>query len=247
MNILISNDDGISSNGIKDLEKVLSKHHEVCVIAPLKEKSATSQAMTITEKLRVEKVSEKHYVVDGFPVDCVNIGIFGKIFPEIDIVVSGINRGVNMGHDVHYSGTVGAARHAAIHNKYAFAVSSGKISRKSDYTKEAELILELIQKRLSVFKKGIVYNINFPREFIPSLDSIRIAELGLRTYYDVYSVTQIIDNIYEFYMGGSELGNDPRPNSDFDVFDSQKIPLTPILLDTTHNKEVESLKKDFYL
>ncbi|MCB1191216.1 MAG: 5'/3'-nucleotidase SurE [Leptospiraceae bacterium] len=245
MNLLISNDDGISSNGIKALEKVLSQKYKVFVIAPLKEKSATSQAMSITERLRVEKVYENHYIVDGFPVDCVNIGIFGNIFPKIDIVISGINRGVNMGHDVHYSGTVGAARHAAIHNKYAFAVSSGKIDRDSDYTREAEIILQLLQEKLSVFKKGVVYNINFPEEFSPTLDSIEITQLGIRTYYDTYTVTQLIDNIYEFYMGGSQLGHQFSPGSDFDAYYSKKIPLTPILLDTTDYKEIESLKNKF--
>ena len=116
MNILISNDDGITSNGIHALKKALSRKHNVFLIAPAKEKSATSQALTIFHRMHVEKLDDTTYTVDGFPTDCVNIGLFGEIFPEIDMVVSGINRGVNMGHDVHYSGTVGAARHGAVNS-----------------------------------------------------------------------------------------------------------------------------------
>ena len=86
MNILITNDDGISSTGIKALEKILGKNHSTFLVAPLKEKSATSMALTIFDKMRVEKFNSNHYVVDGYPVGCVNIGLHGNIFPKIDLI-----------------------------------------------------------------------------------------------------------------------------------------------------------------
>jgi 5'-nucleotidase len=246
MNVLITNDDGISSNGIKALEKILKQKFQTFLIAPLKEKSATSQALSIFDRLRVEKISSDHYIVDGFPVDCVNIGLHGKIFPEIDIVISGINRGVNMGNDVHYSGTVGAARHAAIHNKLSFAVSSGNISKECNYEAEATVILDLLANHLDSFQRGFVYNINFPKEWKKS-NPIKITKLGVRTYSDAYEANTIYENISEFYLGGSKLGHLILPGTDFEAFYSGHISVTPISLETTAFEEVIRLQDASFL
>ncbi|EMK00014.1 MULTISPECIES: 5'/3'-nucleotidase SurE [unclassified Leptospira] len=243
MNILITNDDGISSNGILALEKVLGKEHNTYLIAPLKERSATSMALSIYDSLRVEKVNENHYIVDGYPVDCVNIGLHGKIFPNIDLVLSGINRGVNMGHDVHYSGTVGAARHGAIHNRKSLAVSSGNLDKNYDYIKEAELVHEILGSWVEEFIPGIVYNINIPEKFEDSLSAIEIAKLGRRTYIDTYESKPIIGGISDFFLGGSHLGYVPEEGTDFDTFFRGKIPITPLSLDQTSPLELEEFKK----
>lgn len=245
MNILITNDDGISCNGIIALEKAFKKKHKTFLIAPLKERSATSMALSIYDKMRVEKVYDDHYIVDGYPVDCVNIGLHGEIFPKIDLVISGINRGVNMGHDVHYSGTVGAARHAAVHGFLAIAVSSGKINIDSDYSREAELLLELLETKPETFKKGIVYNLNFPQEYKPSLSEIKAARLGKRTYFDTYTRTPIIGGIFDFFLGGSELGHIKESGTDFEAYYMNKISITPISLDPTEKPELEILKNMF--
>ncbi|TGK02783.1 5'/3'-nucleotidase SurE [Leptospira langatensis] len=243
MNILITNDDGISSNGILALEKVLGKEHNTFLIAPLKERSATSMALSIHDSLRVEKVNENHYIVDGYPVDCVNIGLHGNIFPKIDLVLSGINRGVNMGHDVHYSGTVGAARHGAIHNRRCLAVSSGNWDKSYDYIKEAELVREILRAWTENFLSGIVYNINIPEKFEASLSSVEVARLGKRTYVDTYESKPIIGGISEFFLGGSDLGHIQEEGTDFDIFFKGKVPITPLSLDQTERSELEEFKK----
>ncbi|PJZ25871.1 5'/3'-nucleotidase SurE [Leptospira hartskeerlii] len=243
MNILITNDDGISSNGILALEKILGKEHNTYLIAPLKERSATSMALSIYDSMRVERVNENHYIVDGFPVDCVNIGLHGNIFPKIDLVLSGINRGVNMGHDVHYSGTVGAARHGAIHNRKSIAVSSGNLDKNYDYFKEAELIREVLNSWTEEFLSGIVYNINIPEKFENSLSSIEVAKLGRRTYIDTYESKPIIGGISDFFLGGSHLGHVPEEGTDFDIFFHGKIPITPLSLDQTSPLELEEFRK----
>jgi 5'-nucleotidase len=244
LNILISNDDGISSSGIKALESVFKQKHNTFLIAPLKERSATSMALTIFDRMRVEKVLEDHYIVDGYPVDCVNIGLHGGIFPEIDMVLSGINRGVNMGHDVHFSGTVGAARHGAIHGKYSFSISSGKFHNDASYIEEAEVVLELIETKLDFFKKGIVYNINFPIEFSKNINEIQLTKLGKRLYTDTYKTKNIIGGVYDFFLGGSELSYIDTPDSDFHAFYLNQISLTPISLDTTDYTELDRITSD---
>ncbi|MCB1160637.1 MAG: 5'/3'-nucleotidase SurE [Leptospiraceae bacterium] len=246
MNILISNDDGIACNGILALEKVLQKKHKVFLVAPLKEKSATSQAMSIFDTLRVERVNDNHYIVDGFPVDCVNIGLHGKIFPFIDMVISGINRGVNMGYDVHYSGTVGAARHGAINNCYALAVSSGKLGHNDDYIEEAEFISSLIEEKFEYFKKKVVYNINLPPGFNKNLSELEITKPGIRTYKDEYKVQNIIGNVFEFCLGGSELGHRSMEGSDFDAYDRGNVSITPLSLESLHEGEYTDMKQYFH-
>ncbi len=243
MNILITNDDGIASNGILALEKVLNKDHNIFLIAPLKERSATSMALSIHNSLRVEKVNTNHYIVDGYPADCVNIGLHGNIFPPIDMVISGINRGVNMGHDVHYSGTVGAARHGAIHKRLSLAVSSGNLDSNYDYIREAELVREVLGVWTENFLPGTVYNINIPKNFESSLSSIETVRLGKRTYVDTYYSNPIIGGISEFYLGGSELGHKEEEGTDFDTFFRGKVAITPLGLDQTNDFELGNFKK----
>jgi 5'-nucleotidase len=239
LKILITNDDGIASAGILALEKVLKRDHETFLIAPLKERSATSMAMSIFDPLRVEKINHDHIVVDGYPVDCVNVGLHGKIIPPVDLVVSGINRGVNMGHDVNYSGTVGAAKHAAIHGIKAIACSSGRIHPTDGYIPEAEMVLKIINEISDSFLKTFVYNINFPPSFSTNMNEIVYTKLGIRKYYDEYEVKPIIENIAEYYLGGSELGNDPIPGSDFEAYNQNKISISPVTLDQTEMAEYQ--------
>ncbi len=246
MNILITNDDGISSPGIHALKKSLSKEHNVFLISPAKERSATSQALTIFHRMHVERLDETTYTVDGFPTDCVNIGLFGSIFPDIDMIISGINRGVNMGHDVHYSGTVGAARHGAVHQRYSLAVSSGNREDGYDYEREAEFIKALIEERLSNFKKGIVYNINFPLEFSKEISDIKLTKLGQRTYSDRYEIAHIKDNTYHYFLALTELGYVNSHGSDFESFYKGYVTLTPITLYTTDNDEFNHLENTFH-
>ena len=241
MNILITNDDGISSSGIKALENILGKSHNTYLVAPLKEKSATSMALTIFDKMRVEKFNSNHYVVDGYPVDCVNIGLHGNIFPKIDLVISGINRGVNMGYDVHYSGTVGAARHAALHKYKSIAVSSGNKEVEYDYISEAEDVSKFVQDHYDNLTPGVIYNINFPVNYKP-YPAIKSTKLGIRTYTDSYDRTIIYENISEYFLGGSELGSLITDDSDFLAYDLGYISITPISLETTAFDEIQKIK-----
>ncbi|MCX8031758.1 MAG: 5'/3'-nucleotidase SurE, partial [Thermodesulfovibrionales bacterium] len=110
MNILISNDDGFKSRGIQLLMEEVAKKHSIFVVAPDRERSAVSHKITLTSPIRVNKVSENVYTTDASPADCIKIAFLGIIKEKIDLVISGINHGPNMGVDVFYSGTVAVAR-----------------------------------------------------------------------------------------------------------------------------------------
>jgi 5'-nucleotidase len=120
--ILVSNDDGIRSNGIRTLAARLGDLGDVIVVAPDRERSATSHAFTLDRPLRVEEVEDGRFMVDGTPADCVYLGLL-KICPrKPDLVVSGINHGFNLGSDVFYSGTVAGAVEAALRDVPAIAM-----------------------------------------------------------------------------------------------------------------------------
>jgi len=242
--ILITNDDGISSAGIKALERVLGREHETFLIAPLKERSVTSMCLTVFQPMRVEKINDNHFIADGFPADCVNIGLYAEIFPPVDLVLSGINRGVNMGFDVHYSGTVGAAKHGGLHGLPALAVSSGIIDPEDEYEREACLVSEFLGRFGGEIRGGEVWNINFPEKISGKggLDQLVLTKLGRRRYTEKYDKKTIIAGVSEFQLNGSLLGHDAEPGTDFEAFYAGKIPLTPILLDMTEKNRLQELK-----
>lgn len=241
MNILITNDDGISSQGILALERFLSRDHNTYLVAPLKEKSCTSMALTLFEGMRVERVNDNHYIVDGFPADCVNIGLYSGIFPEIDLVLSGINRGVNMGYDVHYSGTVGAAKHGALHGKLSISASSVRIDPADGYEREAILVRDFINEYATRLKNDIVYNLNFPEEIRGNKDltELKWTYLGKRVYRENYIKKNIIGGVSEFTLNGSELDRMHEVGSDFEAFENGYIPISAVRLNMTHSEELE--------
>ena len=114
MRILLTNDDGIDAPGIAAMLDVLTSEHEVIVVAPSRERSGASHALTMLEPIRVVSRGQRRWAVSGTPVDCVYLGLHQLCGTAPDLVVSGINRGANLGDDVFYSGTVGAALEAAL-------------------------------------------------------------------------------------------------------------------------------------
>jgi len=233
MNILFTNDDGIHFPGIQALADTFKSFANVFIFAPAMEKSATSQAMTVFDDIYVKKIDERTYIVNGFPVDCVNIAIHGGFIQEkIDLVISGINKGVNMGEDIFYSGTVGAARHAYIHGIPALAVSCGFLDATGDFTKVARFILNFVQENFSILPKPFLLNINYPNDVkIP--EKIKWTKSGQRIYRDSYKRLALTENEFLVNLGGSTLGNKEREGCDFEVYKDGYISITPLNKDGT--------------
>lgn len=123
MNILVTNDDGYQSRGLKTLVSVLSERHRVFVMAPSSNRSAVSHCIKMNEPLELVRISDDFYTCSGFPADCVTNGLKSGIFPKIDVVIAGINYGANIGTDIIYSGTCGAARQGSLYKVPSIAVS----------------------------------------------------------------------------------------------------------------------------
>ena len=144
MKIILTNDDGIEALGINSLFETLSKKHEVYMIAPDRQRSACSNAITIHDTVKLKKTDTRKYSLSGFPADCVNFGLCSGIFPEPDLVISGINHGPNMGDDIYFSGTVAGARAGYIHFRSAIAASYESFTDFSLISNASEFIREKI-------------------------------------------------------------------------------------------------------
>ena len=191
MRILLTNDDGIMAEGIYALAKELDKDYEVTIVAPETQKSAQSHAITLSKPLVVKEVElegleSKAYSISGTPADCVRAGMEILSESPIDLVLSGINLGLNAGMDILYSGTVSAAIEANIHKIPSIAVSAEWIDGNINFdvaAKYAKMILESSKDKLK--KANIVLNINTPYKSEKEILGIKVCKIG-GPVYDYY-------------------------------------------------------------
>lgn len=247
MNILITNDDGIDAIGMIELAKAMTKVGNVYVVAPDSQKSATGHAITvhnpIISKERYIREDIKAYAISGTPADCVKVGIEGILKDiEIDIIVSGINNGSNLGTDVIYSGTVSAAIEGFVQNKPSIAVSYNEFDVDEEtYRKAAKYIVEIvdnIKDKMDIFKEGIL-NINIPNEIIKGY---KITTLGERKYEN--GIEERISPRGEkyYWIAGTIKELNQREDSDITAIKEGYISITPVNIDMTNFKEIERLK-----
>jgi 5'-nucleotidase len=190
MKILLVNDDGIDAAGIRALMRGLSEKHTVWAVAPDRERSAVSKAMTLNEPLRafpreIEGVACA-YAVDGMPVDCVRLGL-GNLVPEQpDVVISGINRGPNLGSDTLYSGTCAAAQEAALSGVQSIAMSVDRRNPVHYDTAVAvtKRMIEIVRRHPLPF--GMFYNVNVPDLPTEEIKGYRMAQLATVRYNKTY-------------------------------------------------------------
>jgi 5'-nucleotidase len=203
MRILLTNDDGYSSEGINALAIALGQDHEVWTIAPDSERSGMSHAMSLRHPLKIRKMAEREYTCSGTPADCVILASHGVVPFKPDIVVSGINRGPNLGTDLVYSGTAAAARQAALNGMPGIAVSLAAYSAPFRYTALARMVADRLDFFLSQWDEDVFININAPvaeddfiYEMVPAIPGKRIYKDTLKFFDgpDGYS--------YSFFMDG---------------------------------------------
>ena len=211
MNILVTNDDGYLSRGLRELCEKLSERHSVYVMAPSSNRSAVSHCINMKEPLDIVKVSENVYTCSGFPADCVITGVKSKLFPEIDVVISGINYGANMGTDIIYSGTCAAARQASLYGIPALAVSveheKGLDAKENDYNfaPMAEFVLENLEKLAGMAGTSVPYS--FVNINAMSLESYRgmkmTSEACVREYGDNVRLEKTENGYKSYFIPGA--------------------------------------------
>lgn len=253
MKILITNDDGIHSAGIKTLIKVLATENEVIVIAPDRERSATGHSLTLHKPLRVSEINleipnTRAWHTTGTPTDCIKLALCTMLVGEhIDLVITGINHGPNMGSDIIYSGTVNAAMEGAMYNipSIGLSLTDGDYD-KEDFETPSLFLLQFIKElpRLNL-PSNTLLNINFPPDGDHSLENIKFTKLGKRNYCDCYE--KRIDprgKIY-YWLAGEPVVEGESEDSDVMAIQQGHISITPIHFNMTDFGLLERLQKEF--
>ncbi|MBW2039090.1 MAG: 5'/3'-nucleotidase SurE [Deltaproteobacteria bacterium] len=242
MKILVTNDDGVFSEGLRILAQKMEVLGEVYIVAPDRERSAVAHSLTLHRPLRVEEVSPRVYAVDGTPVDCVNLAVYGILRAHPDLVVSGINQGPNLGEDVVYSGTVSAAFEATFLGIPAFAISLA--SRKDfKYQVAANFALKVARYIIQVgLPKETFLNINVPNVEEDDIHSYKITRQGKRVFGDAV-VGKVDPRGKKYYwIGGEEQGFQEIEGTDFHAIANHYISVTPLCMDLTNDSAVIELE-----
>jgi len=245
LKILVTNDDGIQSEGILALARALEEVAEIWVVAPDREQSAVGHALSMGRRLRSQKVpslGQRYFAVNGTPTDCVLLGA-NRIMPERpNLIASGINKGENLGDDITYSGTVSAAIEGTILGIPSFAISL--TTRKNfDFTLAASFALRLTRHILEAgLPRHTFLNVNVPcqgRNPCP----YKITRMGKRVYGESVQEKRDRHGKKYFLIGGNEPGYLQTADSDFEAIARNCISITPLHLDWTNYASLDSLSK----
>ncbi|HHL38884.1 MAG TPA: 5'/3'-nucleotidase SurE [Deltaproteobacteria bacterium] len=240
--MLISNDDGIRSEGIRALARVMKRLGRVYVVAPDRERSAASHSLTLHRPLRVERVGPSMYAVDGTPTDCITLAVHGLLKDKRpDLVVSGINKGPNLGEDVSYSGTVSAAMEGTLLGVPSIAVSLAARER-FDFSAAADFSASVAEK---VLEGGLppdtLININVPAG--DKVKGSRITRLGKRVYGDVIIEKTDPRGRKYYWIGGDMLHWEGGDDTDFAAVTGGYVSITPLHLDLTNYAAIDELRR----
>ena len=244
LKILVTNDDGIYSKGILILAKALREVGEIFVVAPDREKSAIAHSLTLHRPLRVERIKKNFYAVDGTPADCVHLGV-NIILPERpQLIVSGINKGGNLGDDITYSGTVSAAFEGTLLKIPSFAVSL--VARSHFKFDTAARIAVRVAKRIA--REGLpedtLLNVNVPNIDGKEIESYQITQQGRWSHSGSAVIEKVDPRGKKYYwIGGGQLIFDKRGGTDFEAVSKASVSITPLHLDLTDYSSIPLFKK----
>jgi 5'/3'-nucleotidase len=246
MKVLLTNDDGIHAPGLWALYKRFAGDHDVTIIAPDHERSAVSHGITLNEPLRATYVEVnngyKGYAVTGTPADCIKLGVLEILDEKPDIVISGINPGANVGVNINYSGTVAAAKEAALYGITAIAVSiQGTESNNYDDT---AFFIEVLSKK--VFEKGLPFgtflNVNMPDVLVKETAGLRFSRQGIELFSEYFEKRIDPRNRTYYWQGCESQFHDISPDVDSTAICNNFISITPIKCDMTDYKMLDDLQ-----
>ena len=240
----MANDDGIESPGIRELAKALKALGDVWVVAPERTQNAVGRALTLHKPLRINRVGKQMFSLNGTPGDCITLGVEQVLKGQTpDLVVSGINKGLNIGDDVTNSGTVAAAMEAAIRGIPAMAVSLDGPG-KYRFRMAASLALPIARKILSSgLPDDTLLNMNIPDVTLHAIAGVKMTTLSRRRYRNpVVEKTDPRGNKY-YWIAGEQVSWNRSRNSDFEAVSQHYVSLTPLHFDMTQYGALPRLKK----
>lgn len=240
--ILVTNDDGIYSEGLQQLASALRRVGDVTIVAPDREQSAASHALTLNRPLRLLQIGKREWIVDGTPTDCVNLAVLHLLKDRRpDIVVSGVNFGPNLGDDVTYSGTISAAFEGSLLGIPSIAFSS-LVGEGFSFDRAAQFAADFTSVVLEEAERDptVILNVNFP---VGQFKGVRVTKLGKRSYTE--GVIERLDPRGKkyYWIGGEPPVWHPGEGTDFEAIDQGYVSITPLHLDLTHHAWLEKLKR----
>lgn len=241
--ILVTNDDGIYAPGLHALFRAMQQIGQPVIVAPIQDNSAVSHSLTMHRPLRVTKVDDYTFTVDGTPTDCVTIGLSKLLPTRPALVVSGINPGANLGDDISYSGTVSAAIEATMLGIPSMAVS---LAGTAPYFFEtaAHIAKNLARKILAEgLPKDTLLNINVPNLKIQEISGLRFTRQGRRLYDDAIKETFDPWGRKHYWIGGGTPSWDNGHDTDSSVIQANQVSITPIHLDLTNYEALAYLQE----
>jgi len=239
MRILISNDDGYQAEGIKKLTQALSEIAEVIVVAPNENKSAASSSLTLGKPLKPIQIEHNIYAIDATPSDCVHLALCGFIKESIDLVVTGINFGANLGDDVIYSGTVAGAIEGRFIGLPSIAISLA--SFECEYFETAAAIAKQLVAQIdkAPLSHNTIINVNVPDVPLSNIKGIKSTRLGNRHKSD--PSIQDKNNPSLFWIGENGKEADNGEGTDFHAIANNFVSVTPLQIDLTKYSEVKQV------
>lgn len=244
--ILLTNDDGIQSNGLIKLEEALKEVGDVYVVAPASEMSGASHSLTLARPLRIRQIDERHWTVDGTPTDCITLAL-NKILPAEempDICASGINHGGNLGDDATYSGTVAGALEATILGVPGLALSL--VARENfDFREAAQFAVLAVRKVLAEgLPEGTLLNINIPAK---EIKGVRVTRQGIKNARPV--ISEHIDPRGKpyFWIGEEYFNTNSANGTDYNAIELGYISVTPLKSDMTDHRALTAIETWNYL
>ncbi|MDD3052374.1 MAG: 5'/3'-nucleotidase SurE [Candidatus Cloacimonetes bacterium] len=242
MKILLTNDDGFDADGIKTLEQsLLEEGHEIVIVAPDSEKSAASHSLTLHQPIRIIQRGVNRYSVTGTPADCIIMAFSVILKDSVDLVISGINQGQNMGEDVVYSGTVAAAVEAMWSDMKAIAISSASYNN-PEYNTAAKCLIDLLKRDItSIINKSYVLNVNVPSVPFSEIKGTKITYCGHRKYTDFVTEQSDQKGRKIYWVGGKSIIVDDSPETDYWAVKNNFVSVTPLTPDYTNRKMISSL------
>jgi 5'-nucleotidase len=236
LNFLICNDDGVTSLGTKILTEHLRKIGDVTVVLPDVERSAISHALSLHYPLRIKKLAKDFYAINGTPADCVRVGLWKN--NKINIVISGINRGPNLGNDVIYSGTVAGAREGVIMGKPGIAISLAGDAEQGYKDASKWLIRILKNMQNIIFEKPMLLNINVPLK----IKGVKFTTLGYRKYEEDIKI-KLDPRGNEYHWLSSEIKKSKQhEESDVQAMREGYISICPLIINTFNHDVYRILK-----
>ena len=242
MRILLSNDDGYQARGLRTLARHLAAVAEVIIVAPDRNRSGASNSLTLETPLRVERVEDNLYYINGTPTDCVHIAVTGGLLDQPpDMLISGINHGANLGDDVLYSGTVAAAMEGRFLGIPSIAVSL-VLDGAANFDTAATLMRRLVERNATdPMPVDSILNVNVPDVPTNALKGIRTTRLGFRHKSEPAVKALDPHNRPIWWIGPAGAGQDAGPGTDFHAVAEGFVSVSPIKVDLTAHAAIDKV------